>query len=90
MGRARRAGFRGSAPMKGREAMSKVPQPGLDGRHRDLDGQASRKHGNTLVGTLREAYGDDFAPGARADMRLSTLLQRTGAQSLSQYLKKPR
>jgi hypothetical protein len=69
--------------------MSKqVPQPGLDGRHRDLDGQASRKHGSTLVGTQRETCGEDFAPGARADMRLRTLLQRTGAESLSQYLKK--
>jgi hypothetical protein len=65
----------------------KVPQPGLDGRHRDLDGQTSRKHGNTLVRTLREIYGPDFAAGCRANMRLSTLLQRTGAESLSQYLK---
>jgi hypothetical protein len=77
--------------VKGVEAMSKeVPQPGLDGRHRDLDGQASRKHGNTLVRTLRETYGDDFAPGARAGMRLRTLLHRTGTESLSQYLKTPR
>ncbi len=67
----------------------KVPQTGLKGRHRDLDGQASRKHGDTLVGTLRGTYGNDFAPGARADMELRTLLQRTGAHSLSQYLKKP-
>lgn len=65
----------------------KVRQPGLDGRHRDLNGQASRKHGNTLIRTLREIYGPHFAAEFRADMRLSALLQRAGAESLSQYLK---
>lgn len=62
-------------------------QPGLDGRHRDLDGRISQKHGNALVGTLREIYGDGFAAGFRSDMRLDTLLDRTGHSSLSQYLK---
>ena len=63
-------------------------QPGLDGRHRDENGQISRKHGNTLVGTLRETYGDDFAAGIRSDAKLSTVLDRTGATSLSDLLKK--
>jgi hypothetical protein len=27
---------------------------GLDGRHRDKDGEISKKHGNTLIGTLRD------------------------------------
>jgi hypothetical protein len=36
---------------------------GLDGRHRDKDGEISKKHGNTLIGTLRETYGPDFARG---------------------------
>ena len=62
-------------------------QPGLDGRHRDADGQISQKHGNTQVGTLRETYGDSFASGHRADMHLKTLLQQSGSSSLSQYLK---
>jgi hypothetical protein len=26
-------------------------------RHRDKNGEISRKHGNTLVGTLRKTYG---------------------------------
>lgn len=65
----------------------KVPQPGLDGRHRDADGQASRKHGNTQVGTLRGTYGPDFAKGVRADTHLSTLLRRSGAASLSKFLR---
>ena len=29
----------------------------------------------------------DFAPGARSDMRLDTLLDRTGAESLNQLLR---
>ena len=62
-------------------------QPGLDGRHRDTNGQISQKHGNTQVGTLRETYGDNFAAGIRSDAKLSTVLNRAGASSLSQYLK---
>jgi len=62
-------------------------QPGLDGRHRDANGRISEKHGNTLVGTLRDTYGEDFAAGTRADAKLSTVLDRAGVNSLSQYLK---
>lgn len=61
-------------------------RPGLDGRHRDSAGRISEKHGNTRVGTLRESYGPDFASGHRSDMKLSTLLDREGVESLSQYL----
>jgi hypothetical protein len=50
---------------------------GSDQRCRDLDGEIRRKRGDTLVGTLRQTYGPDFAPGARSDMRLDTLLDRT-------------
>ena len=63
-------------------------ESGLDNRHRDVDGRISEKHGNTRVDTLREIYGDGFAPNARGDMHLRTLLDRGGASSLSQYLKK--
>ena len=62
-------------------------QPGLDGRHRDSDGTISRKHGNTRVDTLRDTYGDGFAAGARGDMHLKTLLDRSGTDSLSEYLR---
>src|SRR5258708_815226 len=44
-------------------------QSGLDHRHRDIDGEIRRKDGNTLVGTLRKTYGDDFAKGYRGDMK---------------------
>lgn len=54
---------------------------GFDGRHRDQDGRISEKHGNTRIDTLRETYGDNFAPGIRGDAHLSTLLERTGSKS---------
>lgn len=65
-----------------------MKQPGLDGRHRDQNGQIRQKNGTTHVGTLREQYGDGFAAGRRSDMHLSTLLEREGAASLSQLLKR--
>lgn len=60
---------------------------GLDDRCRDDDGSIRRKRGDTLVRTLREEYGQGFAPSVRADMRLDTLLERDGATSLSEYLR---
>ena len=65
----------------------KLRHPGLDGRARDKDGEIRHKNGNTRVDTLRGVYGDGFAPDVRGDMRLDTLLDRTGANSLSDYLK---
>ena len=59
----------------------------LDDRRRDADGEIRRKRGDSLVGTRRDGYGPFFAPGARSDMRLDTLLNRTGSASLSDYLK---
>jgi hypothetical protein len=67
--------------------MSDHCKTGLDDRCRDADGEIRRKRGDTLVGTLRGDYGPNFAPGARFDMRLDTLLNRTGSASLSDYLK---
>ena len=63
---------------------------GLDERCRDEDGEIRRKRRDTLVGTLRREYGEDFAPGLRSDATLGTLLDRSGAQSLSEYLKRKR
>ena len=67
--------------------MSNHCETGLDDRCRDADGAIRRKRGDTLVGTLRDEYGPNFAPGVRSDMRLDTLLDRTGAASLSDFLK---
>ena len=62
-------------------------QPGLDNRRRDQDGQTRAKNGNTRIGTLRETYGENFAPGRRSDMKLDTLLEETGSASLTDYLR---
>jgi hypothetical protein len=59
---------------------------GLDQRCRDFDGEIRQKRGDTLVGTLRETYGPNFAPGVRSDARLDTLRERTG-KSLSELVK---
>jgi len=63
-------------------------QPGLDGRHRDANGQIRSKNGNTRVDSLRETYGEGFAKGHRGDTKLETLLERARSNSLSEYLKK--
>lgn len=62
-------------------------QIGLDDRTRDDDGEIRQKRGDTLVRTLRQIYGPDFAPGVRSDMRLDTLRERFGGESLSQMVK---
>ena len=61
---------------------------GLDNRCRDEDGEVRRKRGDTLVGTLRNTYGEDFAHGYRSDARLDTVLREEGADSLSDLLKR--
>jgi hypothetical protein len=61
---------------------------GLDDRCRDQNGEIRHKRSDTLVRTLREEYGDDFAKGIRSDATLGTVLERSGSESLSEYLKK--
>jgi hypothetical protein len=68
--------------------MSNQCEEGLDGRCRDEDGSIRRKRGDTLVSTLRQEYGPDFAEGVRSDMRLDTLLDEANASSLSEYLRR--
>jgi len=60
---------------------------GLDDRCRDADGEIRRKRSDTLVGTLRREYGEDFAEGFRSDTHLGTVLRETDSNSLSDYLK---
>jgi hypothetical protein len=52
-----------------------------------MDGQLREKRGDARIDSLRQIYGDSFAPGMRGDAHLSTLLERTGSDSLSDYLK---
>jgi hypothetical protein len=61
---------------------------GLDERCRDEDGTIRRKRSDTQIGTLRQEYGDDFADGVRSDATLGTLLDRSGAESLTEYLRR--
>jgi hypothetical protein len=68
--------------------MSKSCKPGLDDRCRDQNGEIRHKNGATRVGTLRETYGEGFAPDVRSDMKLDTLLERTGAKSLTELVKR--
>jgi hypothetical protein len=70
--------------------MSKNCNEGLDDRCRDQNGEIRRKNGSTRVDTLRETYGEHFGRGVRGDMKLDTLLERTGANSLRDLLRRGR
>jgi hypothetical protein len=63
-----------------------MEQPGLHGRHRDRNGELSKKHGNTLVRTLRKVYGEHFAEGCSPEERLSDVLQKIDEPSLSRLV----
>ncbi len=60
---------------------------GLDKRCRDNDGEIRHKRSDTLVGTLRETYGADFAKGYRSDAKLGTVLKNEDTTTLSKFLK---
>lgn len=63
--------------------------PGMRGpRARNASGPLREKRGDTKVGTIEEQYGVDF--GVRSDMHLDTLLEQTGAKSLTDLLKNTR
>jgi hypothetical protein len=66
--------------------MTKKLRP--DHRPRDLDGEIRHKNSNTRIATLRKTYGQDFARGYGGDTRLDTLLDKFGARSLGEYLKR--
>jgi hypothetical protein len=56
-------------------------------RHRDKNGQISRKHGNTLISTLRKHYGRDFAFGCADTDTLGDVLQKLDEPSLSKLVR---
>ena len=70
--------------------MTKHYSTGLDGRMRDADGEIRKKRSDTLVRTLRQQYGDDFAADCRSDTKLGTVLKKEGVTTLDQLLKKQR
>lgn len=61
-----------------------MKEPSLDGRRRDKDGEISKKHGNTLIRTLRKIYGSAFAAGHPETATLSDVLHRLNETSLNQ------
>ena len=67
-----------------------MKQPGLDQRHRDQNGEISRKHGNTLVRTLRSVHGPDFASGFKETDKLSDVLHTLDEPSLSKLVREHR
>jgi len=59
--------------------------PGMLGyRSRNEHGPLRAKRGDTQVGTIENQYRIDF--GVRSDMRLDTLLEKTGYSSLNNLL----
>jgi hypothetical protein len=58
----------------------------IDARHRDKNGEISRKHGNTLIGTLRKTYGQGFAPGCAESAKLSDVLHKLDEASLTHLI----
>ena len=63
-----------------------MKEPGLDHRHRDKDGEISKKHGNTQIRTLRGIYGANFAAGFAPDTKLSDVLKTLDEPSLSKLV----
>jgi hypothetical protein len=57
---------------------------GLDGRHRDKNGEISKKHGDTLLRTLRKIYGASSAAGYPETAKLSEILASLNETSLRQ------
>ncbi len=49
--------------------------------------EISRKHGDTLIGTLRKSYGSDFAPHCADTEKLSNVLHKMDTASLSDLLR---
>jgi hypothetical protein len=63
-----------------------MEQPGLDNRHRDKNGQIARKHGNTLISTLRQTYGTNFAADCPEDAKLVDVLHQLDGPSLTKLV----
>lgn len=55
-------------------------------RHRDKNGEIGRKHGNTLIRTLRKSYGEDFAKGCADNETLGDVLHKVDEPSLTKLI----
>ena len=59
----------------------------IDARHRDKNGEISRKYGNTLIRTLRKTYGEHFAQGCADTAKLSDVLLKLDDPSLGHLIR---
>ena len=59
----------------------------LMSRHRDKNGEISKKHGNTLIRTLRKTYGAQFAKGCADNETLRDVLHKLDEPSLSSLIR---
>jgi hypothetical protein len=50
-------------------------------------GEIRRRHGNTLVGTLRKHYGSKFGAGCNDNEKLHDALQRLDEPSLTKLVR---
>jgi hypothetical protein len=55
-------------------------------RHRDKTGEISRKHGNTLIRTLRKTYGQSFAGSFSNKKKLADVLEKLDEPSLTRLI----
>jgi hypothetical protein len=60
-----------------------MTNPARFARHRDKNGEISKKHGNTFIRTLRKTYGVTFARGCQDGEKLSDVLHKIDEPSLS-------
>jgi hypothetical protein len=54
----------------------------IDDRHRDKNGEISRKHGNTLVSTLRRIYGPSSQESVVLYPEMDARVQAQGRSAL--------
>ena len=59
----------------------------IDARHRDKNGEISRKHCNTLIRTLRMTYGPNFGKDCADDDKLTDILHKLDESSLSHLVR---
>lgn len=59
----------------------------IDTRHRDKTGEISRKHGNTLIRTLRRTYGQNFAGACGNKKKLGDVLHKLDDPSLTRLIR---
>ena len=58
----------------------------IDTRHRDKTGEISRKHGNTLIRTLRKTYGQSFAGACGNKKKLGDVLNKLDEPSSARLI----